>query len=755
MKKIIQFPVLLGVVSLISIPELANGQENIEQKIETLLNQMTLEEKIGQTAQRGFPSWNKGPLSDDLRDAVKNGQIGSFLNVMDKDIALELQRIAVEESRLGIPLIYGRDVIHGFRTIFPIPLGLSATWDTALIKNTAKIAAIEATTYGIRWTFAPMLDISRDPRWGRIAESPGEDPFLGAAIAKAYVQGFQGESPGSPQSIAACAKHFAGYGAAEGGRDYNTTYIPEQLLRDIYLVPFEAANNAGVLTYMTSFNEINGVPSSGNDFLLRTILRDEWKFDGFVVSDWNAITEMIAHGFCSDKKDAAKKAAIGGVDMEMVSTAYEDHLKKLINEGLIAEKTLDEFVRNILRVKFKLGLFDNPYFKKDNQNILLNKYHLDLAKKSATESIVLLKNDNTVLPLKNNSLKIALIGPMCDAAHEQMGTWSFDGKDEDVVTPLKAFQGYYGKNLLYSKGLEYSRDKSRDGFTDAIEKSKKADVILFFGGEEAILSGEAHSRADISLPGAQEALIKELHKTGKPVILIILAGRPIVLENITDYTNAIVMAWHPGTMGGPALLDIVNGKTVPGGRLTVSWPVKTGQIPIYYNHKNTGRPPQSDNFVHIDDIPVGTYQSSLGNTSHYLDAGFKPMFPFGYGLSYTSFSYTGLQLSDTVMHSGDSIIISANITNTGSVAASEVAQLYTRDLVGDITRPVRELKGFKRIYLEPGESKKVDFTLKPENLTFHNRKMEKVTEPGGFYVWIGPNAQEGLQGKFKLVTHHF
>jgi beta-glucosidase len=727
------------------------GDKIFEKKIDSLIVRMTLDEKIGQTAQRGESSLGDGELSEEIKDAVRKGLIGSFLNVTNPEHVNELQRIAVEESPNGIPLIFGRDVIHGYKTIFPIPLGLAATWNPDLVKRCAHISAEEATTAGIKWTFAPMLDICRDARWGRIAESPGEDPFLASVMAEAYVKGFQGDDMKNITSMAACAKHFAAYGAAEGGRDYNSVIMSEQLLRDVYLKPFHAACNAGAATFMASFNDINGIPSSGNIFLLKQILRDEWGFDGFVVSDWESVTEMINHGFCSDTMDAARRAALAGLDMEMTSDAYEKNLKSLIKNNIIPERELDEFVSNILRVKFRLGLFEKPYTTRDAGKDILSEANLDAARQAAIKSMVLLKNQGDILPLDKDIRKIAVTGPLADAPHEQLGTWIYDGEAKDSRTPLTALRDYLGTDrVIYEPGLAYSRQKSTAGFKKCLDAAKKADVVLFFGGEEAILSGEAHSRAEIKLPGAQEELLTFLSEAGKPVILVILAGRPIAISDIIDKTNAIIIAWHPGTMGGPAIKDVLFGEDSPGGRLPVTWPKTSGQIPVYYNHNNTGRPPDKDAFIPIDSIPVGAWQTSLDNKSHYRDIGFRPQFPFGFGLTYTRFEYSNIRLSKNAIQQGESLYISADIANTGLREGTETVQLYVRDLVGDIIRPVKELKGFKLISLEPGEKQTVTFILGANDLAFHNQNMELVTEPGWFKVWIGKNSEEGLETEFEL-----
>ncbi|MCB4807073.1 glycoside hydrolase family 3 C-terminal domain-containing protein [Tamlana sp. 62-3] len=718
-----------------------------DQFISELLSKMTLEEKIGQTNLRGTSSRTK-MLPAALKDAVRNGEIGAFLNVMNLDYVDELQRIAVEESPNGIPLIFSRDVIHGFKTIFPIPLGMAASWDAEVAKKSSEIAAYEASAVGIRWTFAPMLDISRDSRWGRIAESPGEDPYLASVLGKAYVEGFQGEDLSDSTKIAACAKHFIGYGAGIGGRDYNTVDMSDPLLRNVYLPPFEAALNAGAATVMTSFNEINGIPASGNEFLLKQVLREELGFDGFVVSDWDSTKEMIAHGFAKNNKHAAELSAVAGMDMEMTSKSYEKHLKELITEGKFSEVELDEFVKNILRVKFRLGLFKNPYRNKDHTGNFYAENHLTEAKKAAIKSTVLLKNNNAILPLNTNS-KVAIIGPLANAPHEQLGTWTFDGEKEYTITPLDVFKEK-SSSFIFEKGLTHSRDKTKKGFKSASKAAKQADVILFFGGEEAILSGEAHSRANIDLPGVQEELINELSKLDKPLVLVIMAGRPISVSNILDKTDAVLMAWHPGTMGGPALHDIIYGVAEPEGRLPVSWPKTAGQLPYFYNHKNTGRPASDDQFVGIDDIPIQAWQSSLGNDSHYLDAGFTPQFPFGYGLSYSKFEYKNLSVSKDTINFNEDLTVKVTVTNTGNRASKDIVQLYTQDVVGSITRPVKELKRFQHVSLKPGESKEVSFTISSEDLKFVNHKLVNAAEAGDFNIWVGQHALSGLKGSFYL-----
>lgn len=714
-----------------------------EKKIDDLLSKMTLEEKIGQLNQQTGTGY-----SDAMVKQIKGGAVGSILNEVDPEIVNKLQREAVENSRLHIPLIFARDVIHGFKTIFPIPLGQAATWNPALVEQGARVAAEEASSAGVRWTFSPMVDVSRDARWGRIAESSGEDPYLTAEMGLAMIRGYQTDDLSRPNTMAACAKHFACYGAAEGGKDYNTTWIPETLLRDVYLPPFEAAAKAGSATFMCSFNDINGVPSSGNPYLNRTILRDEWGYDGVMVSDWGSIQQMIPHGFCSDLKDAALKGALAGVDMDMESYAYTQHLKQLVEEGKIDVKTVDEMVRNVLRLKFRLGLFDHPYVDMKTANKFYTADALGKATRTVEESAVLLKN-NGVLPLKSVK-KIAVVGPMSDDKHNQAGTWSFDLEKERCVTPVEALTAMYGKEAVTAvKGLTYSRDRSEEGIAAAVAASRDADVIVMVGGEEAVLSGEAHSRADISLPGAQTEMLEALKATGKPVVLVVMAGRPLTIAHEVEVADAVIYLFHPGTMGGPAVANLLSGKAVPSGKLPVSLPKMVGQEPLYYSHKNTGRP--AEGIVLIDDIPLEAGQTSTGCTSYYLDAGDGAAFPFGYGLSYTTFKYGDVRLSADSMKRDGSIEVSCTVSNTGAVAASEVAQLYVRDLVGSLARPVKELKGFEKITLAPGESRDVKFTLNASDLAFWTLDVKKIVEPGEFKVWVATDSASGEPATFRVT----
>ena len=747
MKRILVFSICLFFISSVGCTDAKNlkgGQ--IEKKVEDLLSKMTLEEKIGQMNQIS----SSGNL-EEMSRLIKKGVVGSILNEIDPVRVNALQRLAVEESRLGIPLLIARDVIHGFKTIFPIPLGQAASFNPQIVEDGARVAAKEASSVGIRWTFAPMIDISRDARWGRIAESCGEDTYLTSVMGAAMVKGFQGNSLNDPTSILACAKHFVGYGAVEGGRDYNSTHLTERQLRNDYLPPFEAATKQGAATFMSSFNDNDGVPSSANPFILKTVLRNEWGFDGFVVSDWASIKEMVNHGFCANDKEAAMKAVNAGVDMEMVSYTYMNHLKELIKENKVTEKTIDDAVRNILRIKFRMGLFDNPYINGKAPSVMYSPENLAAAKAAATQSAILLKNDNT-LPINSSVKTIAVVGPMADAPYEQMGTWAFDGEKAKTQTPLQALKQLYGDKvqIIYEPALSYTRDKNTENISKAVNAAKKADIVLAFVGEEAILSGEAHCLADLHLLGAQSALIKALAETGKPLVTVVMAGRPLTIGKEVEMSNSVLYSFHPGTMGGPAIADLLFGKSVPSGKTPVTFPKEVGQIPLYYNHNNTGRPATKKETL-LDNIEVGAGQTSLGCTSFYMDAGFDPLFPFGYGLSYTTYQYNNLKLSATEFTPKGQIEVTFDLKNTGKYEGTEVAQLYVRDKVGSVTRPVKELKRFTRVTLKPGETKNISFTLPVEELAFWNIDMKKVVEPGDFTLWVGTNSQEGISADFKVV----
>jgi beta-glucosidase len=712
---------------------------------------MTTEEKIGQMSQ--FFSHGEY-ISEHLAESIRQGRVGSVLNEVRLHTVNELQRLAVEESRLGIPLLVGRDVIHGFNTIFPIPLGQAASWCSETVKQCARISALEAATVGVNWTFAPMIDISRDPRWGRIAESLGEDPHLCSVLGVAMVEGFQGDALHKDGNIAACAKHFAGYGAGESGRDYSTVNIPENELRNVYLPPFKAVADAGVATFMSAFNDLNGVPASGNKWLMTDILRQEWNYPGFVVSDWESIQQLTTHGFSKDNKDAAYEAANAGIDMEMVSTTYLDHLPDLLAQGHISIQQVDTAVTKILQLKWQLGLFDSPYTDASMLPVPLNPEHLQIAKDAAIKSCVLLKNENNILPLSAESLhSIAIIGPLADDPYEQLGTWIFDGDSQYSQTCLQAIeQLLLGQvSIKHVKAMQTSRSYNQADFKQAVDSASAADVAVLILGEESILSGEAHCRAEIGLPGCQEQLIDAIAQTGTPIVLVIMAGRPLTIEDILPKVDAVLFAWHPGTMGGPAIADLLFGKAYPSGKLPVTFPRKVGQVPIYYAQKHSGKPATEATYVHMDDIPVRSPQTSLGMAATHLDTHFSPLFPFGFGLSYTQFHYQNLEISSKTLHLGETLTIKVLLTNTGKIEGEEVVQLYIRDLVGSVTRPVKELKDFKRVKLAAGESDYITFDLCTDKLAFYDRNMQLNIEAGQFHLWVGGCSQTGLRDEFEMI----
>ena len=716
-----------------------------EARIDSLMARMTLQEKIGQLNQLNAARF------DTLGAAVAQGRVGSIINEVDPEVVNSLQRKAVEESRLGIPLIFARDVIHGFNTVFPIPLGQAATWNPQLVEEAARIAAVEATASGIRWTFSPMMDVSRDARWGRIAESAGEDPLLNERMGLAMIRGYQTDNLADPTAMAACAKHFAGYGFSEAGKDYNTTWLPLPLLEDVVLPPFEAAAGAGVATFMTSFNDINGVPSSGNSWLMRDVLRDRWRFDGVLVSDWNAITEMINHGVAADKLHATMLAATAGVDIDMEGHAYPDAMEALVREGRLDETVVDGLVRNVLRLKFRLGLFDNPYIDLSKPSPAYAPAHLAAATRAAEEGTILLKNGG-MLPLGLKPGKVAVIGPMADAPYDQGGTWAPDLQHERSVTPLAALRRLYGEeNVIHAPGLGYTRDKSLDGIQAAVKAAREADVAVCFVGEEAVMSGEAHSMADLGLKGAQTALLEAVCATGKPVAVVFMAGRPLTVGKEIDMADAVLYAFHGGTMAGEALANILSGKANPSGKLPVTMARMTGQYPMYYAHKNTGRPPEWT--VDLDSIPVEAPQTSTGCTSYFLDAGKDPLYPFGYGLSYTTFDISTPRLSASSMAIGSEtpLTVECTVTNTGDREGAETVQLYVRDLVGSLARPVKELKDFRKVTLKPGESKVVSFALTPGQLSFHGLDGNPLIEAGDIQVWTAGNSVDGTPVSFSLT----
>ena len=729
---------------------MASDPDRVDERVRELLGRMTVAEKIGQMTQVNGAG---GSIPDELAEAVKTGRIGSILNEVDVDTVNRLQRLAVEESPNGIPLLMGRDVIHGFKTVLPIPLGQAATWNPDLVRRGARVAALEAASAGVNWSFAPMIDVTRDPRWGRIAESFGEDPLLHSVFGVAMIEGFQGEHLSEHGSIAACAKHFAGYGASESGRDYNTTNIPENELRNVYLPPFKASVDAGVATIMASFSDLDGVPASANAFLFRQILREEWGFEGFVVSDWASIEQLSIHGLTANDRESAHAAVTAGVNMEMATSTYADHLPGLLQAGEVDLELIDEMVAPILRTKLEMGLFENPYTDPESFPAMSNPDHLAVARELAEQSIVLLKNDDRVLPLDREKLtSLAVIGPLADDGYEQLGTWIFDGDETISQTPLQALREFLGESvsIRHLRGLETTRSRDTAEFEKAVSAATESDAVLVFVGEESILSGEAHSRADIGLPGAQLDLLRRLGETGKPVITVIMAGRPLTLGETADATDALLFAWHPGTMAGPAITNVLFGVEAPSGKLPVTFPRMVGQVPIYYAHKNTGKPATPETFRHIDDIPARMPQTSSGFVSSHLDAGYTPLYPFGFGLSYTEFEYSDIRLSDERVPMGESITVTATVQNVGEVEAEEVVQLYVRDPAANVTRPVRELKGFERVRLRPGERREVSFELTAADLAFYGRDMRLTTEPGSFHVWVGGDSNADLRATFTL-----
>lgn len=729
MKRTLYFMAIAVVMMLASCS--TEPKSDIDRKVDELLSQMTLREKVGQMNQLSGGAW--------LVDQAAKGEVGSILNCVDPAEINAVQKAAVEESRLGIPILVSRDVIHGFRTIFPIPLGQAATFDPAIVEQGARISAVEATASGIRWTFSPMLDIARDPRWGRVAEGSGEDPYLDAVMGVAMVKGYQGDDLSDPTSMAACIKHFVGYGAAEGGRDYNSTMISERSLRNTYFPAFKATAEAGAATLMTSFNEIDGIPSTGNKWLLKDILRDEWGWDGMVVTDWNSAGEMIAHGFSRDLKHSAEQAINAGVDMDMMSYGFIQYVEELVDEGLVSEKEIDRAVRNILKLKFELGLFENPYVDEAaSAEVDYAPEHLEAAKQCAVESAVLLKN-NGVLPLADVR-RILVTGPLADAPYEQLGTWAFDGQKEHSVTPLAALRKEY--DVIWEPGLSYSRDKNTSDFAKVRRAAAQAEAAVVFVGEEAILSGEAHSLSDLNLQGAQSELIAEVAKAGKPVVVVVLAGRPLTIERDLANCDAMLYSFHPGTMGGPALADLIKGNAVPSGKLPMTFLRAAGQAPFYYNHNNTGRPCNGTETL-LEDIPIAAGQTSLGCTSYYLDTGYGPLFPFGYGLSYTTFEYGKPSVEKSDLGRDDVLRVSFDLKNTGRYEGTEVAQLYVQDKVGSVVRPVKELKRFERVTLAPGETRTLTFELPVSELAFWNIDMEYVVEPGDFRLWVAGDSASG------------
>ena len=751
--------VIISCSQKIMQPQVAFAQKDIlEARVDSILKLMTLEEKVGQLNQyNGFweitgPTPREGQAAKKYDD-LKKGLVGSMLNVKGVKDVKALQKIAVEETRLGIPLLFGFDVIHGYKTISPIPLAEAASWDLAAIKKSAQIAAEEAASVGLNWTFAPMVDVARDARWGRVMEGAGEDPFLGSLIAVARVQGFQGEDLKARNTILACAKHFAGYAFAESGRDYNTVDVSESTLQNIIFPPFKAAADAGVRTFMNSFNELNGIPATGSSYLQRKILKDEWKFDGFVVSDWGSINEMIAHGYAKDSKQAAEIAINAGSDMDMESSAYVDYLIALVKEGTVKEALIDDAARRILKVKFELGLFDNPYLYCDENyeketvgKASFQEGVLDMAKKS----IVLLKNENQLLPLNKSGQKIVVIGALANDKTSPLGSWRIAADDNSAVSLLEGLQQYKGNQITYVKGADVvigrtqfvwetkinSTDKS--GFAEAIAAAKGADVVIMSLGEHGLQSGEGRSRSEISLPGVQQELLEAVYKANKNIVLVLNNGRPLTIPWAADNIPAILEGWQLGTQSGNALAQVLYGDYNPSGKLPMTFPRSVGQVPLYYNYKNTGRPTMNE--------PESVFWS------HYIDEKNTPQFPFGFGLSYTQFEYANLKLSSDNFVSDGEIEVSVTIKNIGKYSGKEVVQLYIRDLIASVTRPVIELKGFEMIELQPNQSKEVVFKINKKSIEFFTANGKWESEDGDFKVFVGSNSSDTLEKNFSYTN---
>ncbi len=715
----------------------------IESKIDSIIRLMTLEEKLGQLNQIGGTWYDSKTerLNGEQTAMLKAGKIGSFLGITGAAETGRIQRIAMDETRMKIPVLFGADIIHGFHTITPIPLAEASSWNPELVERSARMAAIEGAAAGVHWDYAPMVDIARDPRWGRIAEGSGEDPYLGSTMAAARVRGFQGKNLSDYGSLLACAKHFAAYGGAEAGRDYNTVDLSERTLREIYLPPYKAAIDAGAWTLMSAFNEIGGVPSSASSWLMTDLLRKEWNFKGMIVSDYTAIMELMNHRIVKDSIEAGIVGLTAGVDIDMMSRIYVDKLAGAVRSKRVSEDIVNEAVRRVLRVKFVYGLFDDPYRNakpEKEKELLLSKEHRRIARAMAQQSIVLLKNDKNILPLNKAAKTIALIGPLAGNDHRRdlVGAWAWAQRPEDIVSVIDGIKSMVSSKtkILYDKGCEIESD-SGTRIEQAVRIAERSDVVIAVVGESQRHSGEAASRTNLDLPGSQKELIKALHKTGKPIVLVVMNGRPLVLQWETDNISAIVEAWHLGVETGNALADVLFGEYNPSGKLPVTFPRNPGQIPIYYNHKNTGRP-----MVETDKY-----------TSRYLDAPNTPLFPFGYGLSYTTFTYSNIKVSSSRFTKDQRIAISVDVENTGKRSGDEVVQLYLRDDVASVTRPVKELKGFRKITVDPGKKKTVEFIVTPDALSFYGLEMQKIVEPGTFTAYVGGNSVDCKEITFEVV----
>ncbi len=725
------------------VPENGVADRKMDIFIEQLMDRMTLEEKIGQLTLFTSDWSSTGPsIRNDYVDLIRSGKAGAIFNAYTVDYVRSLQKIAVEETRLHIPLLFGYDVIHGHRTIFPIPLAQASSWDMESIRRSEQIAASEATAEGLNWTFAPMVDIARDPRWGRVMEGAGEDTWLGSQIAAARVKGFQGSELSDERTMLACVKHFAAYGAPQAGRDYNTVDMSQRSLFEWYLPPYKASLDAGAGSLMTSFNEIAGVPSSSNKWLLTDLLRNSWKFDGFVVSDYNSINELIMHGVAADSAQAGELAINAGLDMDMQGSVYLDNLASLIKAGKVSEATINKSVKPVLIAKYKLGLFDDPYrycSKKREQDEIMTPDNLSFARKFASNSCVLLKNNNQTLPISPAIKSIAIIGPLADSKSDMLGSWSAAGQWEKCVTLSQGIRSRAGKKVkvLTARGCNID-DNDKSGFNEAISVARKAGFIILALGESRDMSGEAASRTNISLPGIQMDLVREILKTGKPCAAVLFNGRPLTISELDKSVPAILETWFLGTEAGNAIADLLFGDVNPSGKLTMSFPRNTGQIPVFYNCKNTGRP--------VDPLaPDEKYKS------RYIDCPNSPLYPFGYGLSYTTFSYSDISLNKSDFQKNDTIVASVNITNTGDLDGEEIAQLYVRDMVGDVTRPVKELKGFRKVLIRKGETVTVTFKIMTADLSYYHRDMSFTYDPGDFEIFIGTSSENNRMNRFKIL----
>ena len=732
----IKIKLIIGILYLLTM-QICFAQQ--DEELLRLLKSMTLEEKIGQLSLFTTDWESTGPtIRETYKEDIRKGQTGALFNSHTVPFTRELQRIAVEETRLKIPLLFGYDVVHGYRTIFPIPLAESCSWNLELMEQTAQVAAKEAAAAGLHWSFAPMVDISRDPRWGRVMEGAGEDTWLGSRVAEARVKGFQGKGLGNLEAVMACVKHFVGYGAATAGRDYHYTEISPLTMRELYLPPFKAALDMGAATVMTSFNDISGIPATAHDYLLNEVLKKEWGFEGFVVTDYTSINELVQHGYAKDEKHAGELSINAGVDMDMQGGVFQQYLDQLVSDGKVSVARIDEAVMRILKLKKQLGLFEDPY-KFSNQNhydtTILHPTHRALAKAIALQSAVLLKNQNRTLPLSKSISKIALVGPLAESQVDLLGPWSAAGEAKDCISLRSALNNLSGlrTQINFARGTGFELGDT-DGFEEAIQAARNSDVVIFCMGEHRDLSGEATSRANPIIPGEQMALFRALKATGKPVIAVVMAGRPLIIEELAAEADALLWTWFLGVEGGPAIAELLFGDQYPSGKLTMTFPRHVGQIPIYYNERNSGRP----------------FNPNDKWNSKYIDMPNEPLYPFGYGLSYTTFQYSNLQTNKIEYRSDEQIELSVEVKNNGQLSGTEIVQFYIRDVVGSTTRPIKELRGFHRVALEPGESKRISITLNAEHLSCYNQAMEWVLEPGEFHLMAGPNSSELLKTSIQI-----